>query len=60
MCVCVWFQVHFNDGGPGHRRHEQEGAAGDPEEVGLGSMISLEAVKIAPTVFKLKGVLVTG
>lgn len=28
------FQVHFNHSGPRHRRQEQEGAAGDPEEVG--------------------------
>lgn len=26
-------QVHFNHSGPGHRRHEQEGATGDPEEL---------------------------
>lgn len=39
LCVCV--QVHFNHSGPGHRRHEQEGATGDPEEVRLCNLISL-------------------
>lgn len=38
-CVCV--QVHFNHGGPGHGRHEQEGASGDPEEVRLSDLTSL-------------------
>ncbi|XP_059001085.1 mitochondrial amidoxime-reducing component 1 isoform X3 [Mustela lutreola] len=36
----VHAEVHFNDGGPGHRRHEQEGAAGDPEEVPRGCAAS--------------------
>ena len=45
LCVCV--QVHFNHGGPRHRCHEREGAAGDPEEVSLGRLIS--AVKTPGT-----------
>lgn len=36
--LCV--QVRFDHRGPGHGRHEQEGAAGDPEEVGMGCSIS--------------------
>ena len=39
LCVCV--QVHFNHSGPGHGRHEQEGASRDPEEVRLSDLISL-------------------
>lgn len=47
-CLCVCVQVHFNHSGPGYRRHEQEGATGDPEEVRPCDLISLRRSRENP------------